>query len=349
MTEHPIITPRSEVRRDLLDRSVRDYVDNLAAQIRAIHAQYHVRHADEFKELARKKLIPEAMMEQIAKLYRLMAEAVRENKMPPEAERCTVADAERILDGWVFGPEDVYKVFDVYVDEDEAAIPYTRMQLEQAREDGAMLVYRVCEDAMGMPLNIQHICHVLRNKLLIAGEAQWMVTNLAGSVSFMRSVRRLPKHGWKLVTRAPVPKSPGRDYFGQTKILRQFIEKRLALPPEQMALSRKSILEEERRKYRKNRLPDRGDISVTEDLAIMPVNANHRRNAAELLYDVCLSYFSKGKLLLPDHLEDTNTATVRGEILGLGFSLEERGMLSVYARTSFLDENPIVNGVCAQW
>lgn len=86
------------IRRDLLDRSVREYADNLEEQVYAIWRKLGVKDSQEFERLIRERKISEAVAIEVSNLLRAFRAAVEKNEAPIDERTYEVSLTPYLVD-----------------------------------------------------------------------------------------------------------------------------------------------------------------------------------------------------------------------------------------------------------
>ena len=240
--------------------------------------------------------------------------------------------ARELLGKDVFGPEEVERVFEINLDPDKVPpIPYSREQLEKARELGEMLVLRVDKTDSGEPLTAQKLNDLLQPKFTAAGKGK-ILANVDWYQNEPFFIADTPRLEWKLVSKNIFSNPDGTpavnlNYLHQTKLLRDRLKPIGALSPGEEAECPDALLESlsakmgvdwtsqqivDQKKYSANWEP------VAKKLANLQINQNHRRKIVEAMYDTLLAFETNDERLLPNIYEWTNTRSAGGDLVGFG-------------------------------
>jgi hypothetical protein len=227
----------------------------------------------------------------------------------------SILEAREILGHDVMGPEEIEKAFG-FKPNKEYPIPYSKEDLEKAKQLGEMLVLRTDQDAEGQTLTMHALCTnpILRQAAKDAGGMflfDFTDPNHRKVTNEGYFLQDAPRTGWKLVSKEAIPDAPGTldDYVNQTRKLRDHLQKNDCL------------LSGEFTECSDDRLAEL-DVLVVQDeraaarqLAELAVNRNHRRTAVEVLYDTALMFGGTGEILLRAYADWTSTVDSNGKIV----------------------------------
>jgi len=261
-----------------------------------------------------------------------VAEAIAKAETPEEAERLrTLAEIERVRkrieesgkvpDGFfeekreglsgaiaeqiknakeilgkkdVFGIEEIENTFGIKVRaEDVPNIPFSKEDLEKAKELGQFLILRVGEGSDGKKLTMENMHGILTDEFKKEGlgkvlyEVSWYKDE-----DFFK--KETPRLSWSLVSKEVIPDSTSKNYLQQTERMIDYVKdsvfKGKAMPKEyQDALS-----EFAGKKAEIQKLMNDDWQKAAEMLAELSINKLTRQSPSEFIYDI-LAYFKNNK------------------------------------------------------
>ena len=257
----------------------------------------------------------------------------------------SVAEARELLgDKYVFGPEEITNAFGFEIEESEILpIPYSREELEQAKELGEQLILRVSHDGEGNPMTMERINEIMETRMDPKTEGRLLHdTSSYKDEEFFKNDPL--KTEWKLVGTSFVPAvSSPRDkegkhtkdtrynnYFHQTRLLREYLK----------SVGEDILTEEEEEEYSDRELQrlseqtgvdwdtqritdiekyDKNYQDISRQLTKLKINQNHMRSVAEILYDWVLKFKNLGdRGILETNYEWSNILLSSGYIVTLG-------------------------------
>ena len=257
----------------------------------------------------------------------------------------SIKEARELLgDKMVLGPEEIATAFGFEIEESEIPpIPYSREELEKAKELGEQLILRVSHDNEGNPMTMKRINEIMETRMDPKTEGKFLYDT--GSYKDEEFYKNDPlKTEWRLVGSSFVPdvSSPmniegnytkdttNNNYIHQTRLLREYIksiggdilteeeeeecsDENLKKLSEQMGVDWRSQEITNKGKYEKN-WPE-----VGRQLAKLQINQNHRRSATEIIYDRVLSLKNLGEpSILENNYERSNALSSFGFIVTIG-------------------------------
>lgn len=239
----------------------------------------------------------------------------------PIAEQIAIA-IEKLGKENVLGPAEVYKTFNVLLATAEVpGIPFSALELEQAKELGQMLVLRVDKTGDGKPMSMEAMNTMLtkRWKLEKKGALLNTVDGWRDSITGVDDFAKItPRSGWALVSKDLLPDSTSKNYIEQTEVivmnLKDAAFKDMELPEEYV----KAIAEFESQKERLMKLMSEDLMEAARQLSELKINQLTRQSIQETIYDLAMYYDVHGKRLLPDKYVWSNSRSSAGGLVDLG-------------------------------
>ena len=219
-------------------------------------------------------------------------------------------EAREILGQDVLGPEEIETAFG-FRPADIPPLPYSRAELEKAKQLGEMLVLRTNKDVTGAPFTMKSLQQTMSLRLQQAGKGKVLYdTDWYKNEDFF--IKDTPKIEWRLVSKDVLPDSTSKDYVDQTKVLRDHLQKDGLLTPVELAECSDVKLEELRT------LMGSDWQVAAKQLSELQVNQNHRRTPVEALYDLLARFGSNDERLLEAKYEWTSRLNSDGELVDVG-------------------------------
>jgi len=235
-------------------------------------------------------------------------------------------EAKELLGEDLIGPEEIEKTWGVRP-EDVPEIPFSRKELERAKEMGQMLVLRVEKTEDGKPMSMEAMNTILAKRwekekkggLLNTADGWKGVT---GSKDFSEVA---PRAGWALISKELLKDSTSKNYIEQTdviiKALREQAFKDIEMPEEY----EEAIREFEANKGRLTKLMGENWQQAAKELAELKITQLTRQSIQETIYDLALYYDKNGKRLLPNVYTWSNSRSTDGGLVNLGY-FDARGV-----------------------
>lgn len=224
-------------------------------------------------------------------------------------------EAREILGEDVMGPEEIEKAFG-FKPKEVPPLPYSREDLEKAKEIGEMLVLRTDKDGEGRPLTMQRISSIVVSK----GPATF--PRLSGTYRDQAYFNQsTPQSEWKLVSKDILPGSTNLNYLDQTRLLRDHLKDAGLLTPEDEAECSDAHLDEISRLFKNHETTGQ----AWRKLESLAVNYKHRRAPVEVLYDLQVRYGTGGERLLSNRYDWTNA----NEMVSIPGGMEKDGKVCV--------------------
>ncbi|MCD6149359.1 hypothetical protein J7J13_01060 [bacterium] len=139
--------------------------------------------------------------------------------------------AKEVMGEEFFGFQEVEKAFGIRISpEDVPEIPFSREELERAKELSQFLVLRSDKAPDGKPLTLQKINEILKgkvsdgSKLLYSDDGKGEIKSDAWykSEDFIKD--ETPRLSWALVSKEVIPNSTGKNYLQQTEEMLNYLK-----------------------------------------------------------------------------------------------------------------------------
>src|SRR3989338_4301746 len=237
-------------------------------------------------------------------------------------------EAKELLGEDLIGPEEIDKTWGVRP-EDVPEIPFSREELERAKEMGQMLVLRVEKTEDGKPMSMEAMNTILakrwekEKKGGLLNTAEGWRDKVTGSKYFSEVA---PRAGWALISKELLKDSTSKNYIEQTdviiKALREQAFKDIEMPEEY----EEAIREFEVNKDRLTKLMGENWQQAAKELAELKITQITRQSIQETIYDLALYYDKNGKRLLLNVYTWSNSRSTDGRLVDLG-DFGARGVL----------------------
>ncbi len=237
------------------------------------------------------------------------ADEMKRSQSKETIQGIELQEAREIFGEDLLGPEEIEKTWGVWL-EDVPEIPFSREELERAKEMGQMLVLRIDKTEDGKPMSMKAMNAILAKrweKKKIGGvlnTAEEWRDKVTGSKVFSEVA---PRAGWVLVSKELLPESTSKNYIEQTEViiktLREQVFKDIELPDEY----EEAIREFEASKDRLTKLVSENWQQAAKELAELKITQLTRQSIQETIYDLALYFDKNGKRLLPKAYTRSNS------------------------------------------
>jgi hypothetical protein len=213
--------------------------------------------------------------------------------------------AKEVMDEEFFGVQEVKKAFGIEVNpEGIPEIPFSREELEKAKELNQFLVLRVDTASDGKPLTLQKINEILKgkvsdgSKLLYADDGTGKIKSDSWYKDEDFPKTDKPKLAWALTSKEVIPNSTSKNYLNQTEELVGYLKNQVFKGEEMPEEYKESIREFEKEKGEIEKLMSSDWKKAAEKLSGLKINQMTRQNPAEVLYDIAIYFQNKGERIL---------------------------------------------------
>jgi hypothetical protein len=243
-------------------------------------------------------------------------EAPHGELLPESGEPASLDEAREILGRDVLGPEEIEKALGFKPDR-VPPLQYSKEDLEKAKGLGEMLVLRLNADAEGQPLTMKRLQELAEPRLATKEKTQTLVSTNGYKDEGFFNRDAVPFPYWQLVAKDVIPESVGEDFFGQTRALRDHLQKNGLLKPSDLNGCSDADLEHLEHLYKVDASVNYR-VSIPRIIADLPLNQHHRRSPVEVFYDLLVVYGSRNEILLKDSYEQTNRQNNLGDLVFIG-------------------------------
>ena len=239
-------------------------------------------------------------------------------------------EAKELLGEDLIGPEEVEKTWGVRP-EDVPEIPFSREELERAKEMGQMLVLRVEKTEDGKPMSMEAMIDIIQKRWDKEGKGKLLYTDNEYKNWKERTGadfgQKAPRAGWTLVSRELLPQSTSKNYAQQTELMVAYLKdtvfKDMEIPEEYEEAFQEweQVKQTDKNIQELLRNPDNPKYDwqqAAKELAELKITQLTRQSIQETIYDLALYYDKNGKRLLPNVYTWSNSRSTDGNLVNLG-------------------------------
>jgi hypothetical protein len=216
------------------------------------------------------------------------------------------------------GPEAVEAVWGVKLDaKDIPTIPFSRADLDRAKELNQQLVLRVDKAVDGSPLTMQKMNEHIQPKLTQGKQGKLLVKVdwYAGEEFYTTET---PETSWALISKEVIPGSSSKNYLEQTEILITHLQNEVFRDMLMPVGYQEAIDEFEAKKANLTLLITSNWQEAAKQLSELAITKLTRQTPAEVLYDLSTNFLTNNDR----HLEGAYTWTKRrysgGKLVSVG-------------------------------
>jgi len=247
------------------------------------------------------------------------AEVKKEAKRKETGPGVSLEKAAEIMNNDYFGPEQVEKAFDIKLGAREIPrIPFSREDLERAKELGQMLVLRVSKAPDGASLSMVKLNGLVKEKLKKARQGKALADEAGWKKDEQFYTTEAPETKWALVSKEVVPDSTSKNYLEQTDVLSSYLRDKvfrgMSLPREYAD----AIAEYEAAKGDIGRIIDSDWEEAAKRLSELKLNQLSRQLPVEAFYDILVRILNTGDRSLEKTYTWTNRRGSAGGLVYVG-------------------------------
>lgn len=224
------------------------------------------------------------------------------------------------------GFQEVEKAFGIEMKpEDIPEIPFSKEELERARELNQFLVLRADKAPDGKPLSLQKINEILKgkvsdgSKLLYSDDGKGGIKGDAWYKNEEFIKDEAPRLAWALVSKEVIPNSTSKNYLQQTEELVNYIKSSVFKGSEIPEEYQKAIKEFEKEKDGIGKIISSEWQKAAEKLSQLKINQLTRQNPAEVLYDIAIYFQNKKERILENMYTWTSRRASDGKLVRVGY------------------------------
>ncbi|MEK7202617.1 MAG: AAA family ATPase [Patescibacteria group bacterium] len=254
-----------------------------------------------------------------------------------------VTEAQRILGEYqVIAPNRVAEILGVKIDlEKVEPIPFSKQELERAKELGQFLIYRQGKDERGDPLTMERLDQILQPKFdrdkdgKVLYDRDWYKDEDFFKKEAVRS-------GWALTSREVIPDSTSKNYLQQTGELAKYVDTQVGpdiSDPLLRGMYTEAIKEFDAKRGAIEKLMGSDWQEAAKQLSELKINQLFRQTPVEAMYDTTVFFEAnraisashpKGARLMEGMYSWTNQRSSDGLLVYAGYFLS-RGLSVDYA------------------
>lgn len=229
-----------------------------------------------------------------------------------EPEGVSLQEAKEILgETQVFDANDVKKVWGVEIVE-VPPIPFSKEDLEKAKEMGMFLILRVEKDSNGETLSSKRMEELLQSKLT----AQNLGKIFYNKEQYQHEdffIKEKLTFGWALTSGEVLPDSQNKNYVEQTKLLRDELKRVGWLAPDEEQECTDARLEQ------LTQLLTTDQNEAVRQLVSLKINQNHRLSFAEINYDRLSILVGQSQRILETNHSYSKSCSAEAKLVSIGY------------------------------
>jgi hypothetical protein len=307
---------RQRYTRDMLSGDTREVADELQGNIAGFFKEKGVENLAGLSQSLKQGRLSPLDVAPVRKDIKLLQQILETGEIPEALfQKRRMKDAERIFGEDFLGPEAVEKTFGVELSPDEVPdIPFTKEEMERAKELDQMLILRTDKDPSGGDLTMYKMGKIFdehgNGKLLFN-------TDWYNGEQFFNETAQTPS--WALVSKDLIPNSTNKNYLQQTQVIADYIIKEVYRGQPLPAKYAVAIEEFDRLKDRINTLMGQNRFEeASQRLSELMLNQFTRRTAAVATYDLALRTQNNDERLLEGKYDWTMSRSSSGYLVSVG-------------------------------
>ena len=239
-------------------------------------------------------------------------------------------EAKELLGEDLIGPEEIEKTWGVRPEE-IPDIPFSREELERAKEMEQMLVLRVEKTEDGKPMSLEAMIDIIQKRWDKEGKGKLLYTDNEYKNWKERTgadfSQKSPRTGWAFVSKELLPQSTSKNYAQQTEVMVAYLKdnvfKDMEIPEEYEEAFQEweQVKQTDKNIQELLRNPDNPKYDwqqAAKELAELKITQLTRQSIQETIYDLALYYDKNGKRLLPNVYTWSNSRSTGGYLVYLG-------------------------------
>lgn len=231
-------------------------------------------------------------------------------------ENVDLTEAKTIFGQDFIGPEEIENAFLSKIEIGSVApIPFSKEELERAKEMGQMLIYRASKTSDGSPLTMKAIGDILGGKVKDEGKIFFDTDWYKDEKFFTEDI---VEEGWALVSKELAPDSTNKNYLEQTDLLVEQLGKSFggfdSLPSEYVD----AVQEYDSAKEEIAGLITSDWQKAAEKLENLKINQLLRQSPSEAIYDMMAYFQCRGERILNNAYTWTKRRASGGNLVSVG-------------------------------
>jgi len=232
--------------------------------------------------------------------------------------------AKEIMEEDFFAAEEIEKALGIKVKPEQIPeIPFTREELERAKELNQFLILRVDKANDGKPLTIAKMNELLKGKVK-GGTRALYDDDGSGKIddSWYKGqdfvLKETPKLSWALTSKEVIPDSTSKNYLDQTTEMVNYLRNDVFKGKEIPAEFQRAIAEFEKAKDEIAMFMNNNKNKAAGELERLAITKLTRQTPVEALYDIFIYFQNKGERLFENMYIWTSRRASDGELVGVG-------------------------------
>jgi hypothetical protein len=233
--------------------------------------------------------------------------------------------AKEIMGSDFFAEQEIEKAFGIKVEADKIPeIPFTKEDLERAKELNQFLVLRVDKAPDGKPLTIAKMNELLKGKVkdgakaLYADDGSGKIKDDAWYKNEDFANKEAPKLSWALASKEVISNSPNKNYLDQTVEIANYLKNEVFKGKEIPAEFQSAISEFEKAKGEIATILKDDWKKAAEKLEKLAITKLTRQTPVEALYDLLIYFQNKDEKLLSGMYNWTSRRDSDGGLVPVG-------------------------------
>jgi hypothetical protein len=316
--------PSHSVRYQDLPPRARSYVDNLVAQRDEIFKRAGFPEGTTFGTITKEQTrqIDRRDYQRLKYIGKEILRVGKTKEAPKEWQNWETQyqEALEILGpDSAFGPAQVEHTFGTKLEyKDIPPIPFTREELERAKELGQFLILRVDKAADGKPLTMKMMEEILTPKFAKDKKVKVRQDKNTWHLAEDFYTKETPTLRWALVSKEIIPNS-GENYLQQTETIIGYLKKDVFKDQDIPQMFKDVIAQFESQKQSIAGIIKSDRQEAAELLENLDITKLTRQTPVEVLYDLMVAFDNTGIRYLRDNYYTwTSRRTSRGRLVDLG-------------------------------
>lgn len=228
------------------------------------------------------------------------------------------AEWQRLFGKSFLGSETIESTFGIRVDtKDVPASPFTRSELERAKNLDQRLILRVNRAPDGSPLTMAKMEQMLQDKFQRGGKGKiFYDKDWYKNEEFF--TKDIPRPGWALVSGGVVSDSTSKNYLQQTETLVAYLQKEVFEGRSMPQLYQEAVAEFLRQRQDLGGLVSNNWQEAAKRLSHLKINQLARQTPVEVLYDLLMNFQGTSERLLSDKWTWTSRQASDGSLVDVG-------------------------------
>ncbi len=226
----------------------------------------------------------------------------------------------------VLGIEELEKAFGIKIKPEQVPnIPFSKEDLERAKELNQFLILRVDKFSDGKPLTMEKMNEIIKGKVkdetkaLYSDDGSGKIKDDAWYKSEAFALKETPKLSWALTSKEIIPDSTSKNYLQQTEVivnyLRNDVFKGRTIPKEYQ----EAIKEFTEQKEKISKLVEDDWQEATKILEELQITKLTRQTPTEALYDILVYFQNNEERLLENKYTWTSRRASVGRLVPVGY------------------------------